>query len=84
MVDIVKGLFEIDEIDIQWAVSFRSLLYDVSQCKYLISPSSSLPESRFFLPQLLVDTCLDSAKEDSTENIAGMDKGVIPRQLSQT
>ena len=69
--DTVKGLFEINEVDIQWAVPFYSLLYDVSQCKDLISAPSSLPEFRLFLSQLLVNSCLDSSKKDSTEDFAG-------------
>jgi hypothetical protein len=71
MVDTIKGLLEINEVDIQWAVAFWSLLYDVSQSKYLFSAPSSLPESRLFLSQLLIDSCLNSSKKDSTEDFAG-------------
>ena len=69
--DTIKGLFEINEVDVHWAVPFYSLLYDVSQWKDLISAPSSLSESRLFLPQLLVNSCLDSSKKDSTEDFTG-------------
>ena len=65
MVDIVRGLFEINEVDIQWAVPLYSLLCDVSQCNIMV------PESRLFWPQCLVNNCLDSSKTNSTENFAG-------------
>ena len=71
MANTVKGLFEIDEVDILWAFSFLSLLYGVYQCNDLISASSSLPQSRLFLPQLFVNSCLESSKKDSKENFAG-------------
>ena len=48
---------------------FCGLLYDISQCKDLVSASSSLPESRLFL--VFVNSCLDSSKQDSTETFAG-------------
>jgi hypothetical protein len=71
MVDTIKGLLEINEVDIQWAVAFWSLLYDVSQSKYLVSAPSSLPESRLFLSQLLINSCLDSSKKNYTGDFAG-------------
>ena len=37
----------------------------------MISAPSSLPESRLFLPQLLVNRSLNSSKKDSSEYFAG-------------
>ena len=53
-----------------YSEQFHSMLYDVSQREDLISASSSLPEFNLFLPQLLVNSCLDSSKKDSTEKYA--------------
>ena len=68
MVDTVKGCFESDEVDIQSTVSDVS---DVSECKDLASTYSFLPESRLFLARLLVNSCVDFSKTDSTEILAG-------------
>ena len=46
--DTVKDLFEINEVGIQWAVPFQSLLYDVSQCKDLISAFNIKHDSKSF------------------------------------
>ena len=63
-----KGFPEVDEVDEQRGVSLDALLNDVSYSKDLVNASPSSSEAYPFLSQLLVNSSINSAKEDRTEN----------------
>ena len=64
----VKGFLEADEVDEQRGVSLDVLLNYISCSKDLVNASPSSSEAYLFLSQLLVNSSINSAKEDPVEN----------------
>ncbi len=58
----VKGSQKVDEIDVQWGVPFYTLLDDIPQSEDLIYATPSFPKTCLFLPQLLVNSGVNSAE----------------------
>lgn len=68
--DTVEGLPEVHEVDVEGCIPFQALLYDVTQSKYLVQTSSSLPEACLLLSNSGVNGCLHAIEKDSAEHLA--------------
>lgn len=71
MVNAVKHLLEVDEIDEQGNIQFRALLYDVLKSKYMIHAHSAPLETNLFFTEFVVNGTINSVQDNSEENIAG-------------
>ncbi len=74
VVNAVKCLSEVDEIDKHGNSPLNALLHDLLKSKYLICATSALPESGLFFTKFAVNRTVNSVQCTSTEDFSGDEK----------